>query len=268
MGLFDNIRFLNELVVNNQEQPEDNKETSPTDYTATNDNQQNNQPAADTPQNDPPTETDDSTDYTQTDTGEGDAPTETPAGNPGDPGATDDPPDDTTDYTQTDTGDGGTDSGATDDGTGDPGATDGDPGTGDDTGATDDTSSTDSGGDTQNPDEIKKLEDELFANFSPEQIGIKNKELKNLYIKLFDTTDNLIGKINDIPKIDKYLKVVEFISIKVSEARNMIIDYMNHTYNTNSYTVNLINYNKFLAILHGVNKIIEEIKDKDEDKDT
>lgn len=250
---YDDISILQELEVNGQPQDTDNQST---DYTAT-DNQQDQQQSSNTSAN---TDTGgETTDYTQTDTST-DAPA--PAGNPGDPGATEEMP--TTDYTADGTGDAGGDMGGgeettdytQDDGTGG----EGDPNAAGDTGNMGDTD-----GGEKTDDEIKQLEDELFSSFSPEQIEIKNRELKTLYINLYDTTTDIITRINDIPKIEKYLPIVEFISDKLSELRSTISDYLNGgTFKSLSYTENMINYNKFVAVLHGINKIIEEIKVEDD----
>ena len=45
----------------------------------------------------------------------------------------------------------------------------------------------------------------------------------------------------------------------VNNLRNMLIDYMNDVYKTKSYTENLIIYNRYLAALNAINKILEEM---------
>lgn len=248
------IKILQELEINGQSQ-DNNQQDTTTDYTA-----DNNQHDANT--NNDAGGGQETTDYTQSDTS---TDTPAPAGNPGDPGATEEMP--TTDYTADGGGDaGGGDVGGgettdytQDDGTGE----EGDPNAAGDTG-----DMGDPGGGEKSDDEIKQLEDELFSSFTPEQLDIKNRELKKLYIDLYDTTEAIIGRINEIPKIEKYLSIVEFVSDKLADLRSTISDYLNGgTYKSLSYTENMINYNKFVAVLHGINKIIEEIKVEDDQKD-
>jgi hypothetical protein len=42
----------------------------------------------------------------------------------------------------------------------------------------------------------------------------------------------------------------------------MLVDYMNNVYQGKSYIENSINYNRFLAVLNGINKILEEVEKK------
>lgn len=229
-----NKRVILELVTSDGQDQNTDQETN--DYTAA--SAQDNTSGGDTAE---------TTDYTQTST---DTPADAsaPAGNPGDPGTTDTGGDvgggdETTDYTAEPTGEEGGDMPA-DDGTGE-------------ASGEEETSI----GEEKTPDEIKQLEDELFASLTPEQLAIKNLELKNLYIDLYDVVEGLIVRINDLPKNAKFISVVEFISDNLSELKAILIDYINGgTYNALSYTENSINYNKFVAVLHGINKMIQEIK--------
>lgn len=145
---------------------------------------------------------------------------------------------------------------------------------GDDTsgdGSTDDTSSSDTGSSTdpegeEEVDENKKAEEEIFSNLTHDQLDIKHKELKNQYLQLYDMTSEIIDRISSINISEDITFVVDYVSTTLSNLRDMVVDYINDVYKTKSYTENLINYNRFLAALSGINKILEEIDKTEEDK--
>lgn len=113
-------------------------------------------------------------------------------------------------------------------------------------------------------DGIKKKEEEILANLTPEELDIKHKELKTQFLAMFDTTTELIERINNISLDPEDIPVVEYASNNLSVLRTMLKDYMDSVYKTKSYTENYVNYNRFLATLNGINKILEEIN-KNED---
>ena len=108
-------------------------------------------------------------------------------------------------------------------------------------------------------DAIKKKEEEIYANLSPEQLDIMHKELKSQFLAMFDMTTEVVQRINNISLDTKDVPTIEYASNKLSRLRTMLTDYMNYVYKTKSYTENHINYNIFLAVLNGINKILEEI---------
>lgn len=112
-------------------------------------------------------------------------------------------------------------------------------------------------------DEHKEQEeDDLYENLTPEQLDIKHKELKNRYLEMFDTTAGVIDRIGDVAVAEENFEIVKYVSNTLSDLRNMLTDYINSVYKTKSYIENLVNYNKFLAVLNGVNEILEEMNKK------
>lgn len=124
-----------------------------------------------------------------------------------------------------------------------------------------------SGGDqgaTSAVDDIKKKEEEIYADLTPEELDIKHKELKSQYLAMFDMTTELVQRINNISLDPEDIPAVEYVSNNLAKLRTMLVDYMESVYKTKSYTENHINYNRFLATLNGISKILEEIN-KNED---
>lgn len=275
--------------------PDDNAE--PTDYTVDDQDTGGDEPAPadagggeDT--GEPPADaggTDaEPTDYTQDDTPDaGDAGGDNP---PADDAGGDAPADDaggdagTTDYTQDDTagGDAGGDDAGTADvggGEGDAGATDytqddgggeeGDNPEGGEEGQEGDQTDDQAGDDQQQPtglsDELKDLEAQLFSNLTPEQISIKDTELKMQYIDLYKAVDKVLSRVSNLNKTDENISVLDFVNKKLSETKVMLNDYIVKTYQTNSYFENQLNLKHFTLILEYINKILEGIKEKPKD---
>lgn len=224
--------YFHEVEVNGE--PADDptaNEAGDTDYTA--DTEDNT--GGDTP----PTE-DNTDDAPPADDGEGD-----------DTGGGDEGGEDT-DYTQMDDGGGGDDD-MEGDGGGDAG--------GDDTGGGDDNTNTDG----PTADDARGMEKDLFKDLTPDQLDMKHRELKNNFVELYDSTSNIIDRINDIPNDEDHMKSIAFVSSQLLNVRKMMGDYMSNIYSTKSYIENYMNYERFLAALDGINNILEEIA-KDEDQ--
>ena len=218
------------------------------------------QPENDEDQQNPPADTDNPVDapedYTVPDEGEEQAPEEADQ-NPPDEGTEATGGDPVADEQYGDEGGGGA-------GGGDAGGEEGTEG-GETEDYTDEDAGDDAGGgedyadDGIPDDEVKQLEDEIFSNYSAEQISIMNTNLKKDFNKLFMMLDDLVDHINDIPKITEHIRIIEFASNKLSELRDMVSDYLYRTYNTKSYTENKIAYNRFLITVKQINAIISKI---------
>lgn len=172
------------------------------------------------------------------------APTDQPQGYQNDQGPQGPPPDDqTTDYTQMDGDDEGYDDrqGYPDDGGGQPQHQE----------------------EEQPVDDLKAKEEELYANLTPEQLDIKHRELKTQFLEMFDLTSTIIERIGNTSIDEENIASMEFISSNLIKFRDMLSDYVNDVYQTKSYTENSINYNRFLAVLNGINKMLEEMHKKE-----
>lgn len=106
--------------------------------------------------------------------------------------------------------------------------------------------------------ELKAQEEEILG-LSPEELNVKHSELKSLFLKLYDSTNTIIDRIGNISVNNKNSSVINFISRNLADLRTMVVDYLDEVYSTKSYTENSITYNRFVAVLHGINKMLEEI---------
>lgn len=112
-------------------------------------------------------------------------------------------------------------------------------------------------------DALKAQEEEMYSNLSSEQLDIKHRELKNRFLEMYDTTSEIIDRISSVSVDENNINTIEYISTNLSKMRTMLSDYIDGVYQTKSYIENSINYNRFLAVLGGINKMLEEIPKKD-----
>lgn len=115
--------------------------------------------------------------------------------------------------------------------------------------------------------DIKQQEEEIYnnANMTPDQLDIKHKELKSQFLAMYDLTSSIIDRIGDANINEENISVVEFISENLSRLRTMLTDYIESVYAGKSYIENAVTFNRFLATLNGINKMLEQL-DKKEDK--
>ena len=192
----------------------------------------------------------------------------------GDEGGDDDTGDDDANFMDDDEGgegdDTGDDEGSDEDGDDDTGDDDanfmdddgegGDEGdTGDDEGS-DEGEGDDSGEDGDGEDyDLDKIEDELFSSLTPEQIAIKNHELKNQFIELYSLIGTTLVRINDIPKSNENINILKFITEKLLELREMIDYNITTAYSTRTYIENNIIYQQCIATINTIADIINNI---------
>ena len=107
--------------------------------------------------------------------------------------------------------------------------------------------------------DINKIEDELFSSLTPEQIAIKNHELKNQFIELYSIIGSTLVRINDISKTNENINVLKFITEKLLELREMVDFNVTTAYQTRTYIENNIIYQQCIATLNAIADIIENI---------
>lgn len=115
-----------------------------------------------------------------------------------------------------------------------------------------------SNGEEENYD-INKIEDELFSSLTPEQIAIKNHELKNQFIEMYSIIGSTLVRINDISKSNDNINILKFVTEKLLELREMIDYNITTAYSTRTYIENNIIYQQCIATLNAIAGIIENI---------
>ena len=127
----------------------------------------------------------------------------------------------------------------------------------------DDDDSTDDG-DMEDFDDTKQktlsdLEDSIFSSLTPEQKAIKVVELKGSYVELFKACDDILEKINLIPKENSTIEVFENITNTLLDLKTYIEYYISRTYDTRSYLENEVTLQKYTTIFNAVKEMFKEI---------
>ena len=120
--------------------------------------------------------------------------------------------------------------------------------------------------------DINKIEDELFSSLTPEQIAIKNHELKDQFIELYSIIGSTLVRINDISKSNENINILKSITEKLLELREMIDFNITTAYQTRTYIENNIIYQQCIATLNAIADIIDNIpkldgRDEDQEED-
>ena len=108
-------------------------------------------------------------------------------------------------------------------------------------------------------DNLKKIESELFSSLTPEQIAIKNRELKSRFIEIYGTIGATLVRINDIPKSDDNIELLKFVTDKLLELRDIVDVNITTSYQTRTYIENNIIYQQCLSTLDAISDIISNI---------
>ena len=101
------------------------------------------------------------------------------------------------------------------------------------------------------------MEKNLFSDLTTDQMAIKNTELLQNYINLHETLQTIHININNIPKTYENSRIIEYISKKTAELRDMISFIITDTYITKTYVENLVTYRKSLLILSQINAVLK-----------
>ena len=139
-----------------------------------------------------------------------------------------------------------------------------DPDTGTDD-STADTGSTDTSSEDDTPevdkDSLKAKDAELFDTLSPDEQHAKIKALKDLYIELYTTCENLIDKFNSVSlEYDDANSQFKRIVNTLYGLKKMVSDYLLNSFDSRSYLENDIMFNRYLAVLNSIKNVSTELK--------
>lgn len=108
-------------------------------------------------------------------------------------------------------------------------------------------------------DEIDQLQKDVFADMTPAQIAIKDKEQKTQFITLFSDIASALERLNLVGRSSANMKTIEFVTRKFIELKDNVKDYLVYTYDNESYTKNTYNLNRFIAIYASLIELIENM---------
>lgn len=107
--------------------------------------------------------------------------------------------------------------------------------------------------------DLKSMEDEIFADLSPEQKDIRDNELKQRYIDLYSVIDDAERRINNIIKSEATAEILEFITRKMNELKNLIHHNLTKVYDTRTYTENEAALQECIAMMNVICQMLDKI---------
>ena len=126
------------------------------------------------------------------------------------------------------------------------------------------TSTDDATSNSEDPNnDIQQLEKNLLADLSPQQMAIKNTELKSRFIDIYNLVDNIITRCNSLTKTEEMIDTLDFVIKKLVDMKEMIYYYITNTYFTKTYVDNSIMYQQYLVTLNTLSSILVEIRPQD-----
>ena len=154
-----------------------------------------------------------------------------------------------TDY---DIDDGGGDDAPAEDGGGDEGGE----------GGLDDTGDDETGRELQDDDSKKANPefDNIYDALSPKQKAIKDKELRNNFMIMYQQTSSIIENLVILPKTSATNKQIKKVMESLFTFRKYIAFYVNNLYVTKTLMENTYEYYKYLAIFSSYRDVVKELE--------
>lgn len=109
---------------------------------------------------------------------------------------------------------------------------------------------------------LADMEKNLFADLSPQQLAIKNNELLQNYIELYETVNSIFDSVNKIPKTIDNTRPLTFIADQLVELKDMVNYIITTTYVTRTYVENMTYYKQALVILQQLNTMLKALIQK------
>lgn len=116
------------------------------------------------------------------------------------------------------------------------------------------------------PSEIQQLDNNMFGDLSATELAARDRKLRQDMATLYDLCNVIMNRVIFINKNDVIIKVSEYITGKMEDMKDRLVDYLNYIYDSKSYIENLIYYKQCYSVLEGIALILKEIEPKEENK--
>lgn len=116
------------------------------------------------------------------------------------------------------------------------------------------------------PSEMQQLDNNMFADLSAAELAARDRKLRQDMATLYDLCNVILNRIIFINKNEVIIKVSEYISGKMEDMKDRIVDYLTYIYDSKSYIENLVYYKQCYSFMEGIALILKEIEPKEENK--
>lgn len=117
------------------------------------------------------------------------------------------------------------------------------------------------GEEEQEDDSLDSYEKDIFRDLSPEQMIIKNKELKAQFKSLNNIIFDSLEKLNNISHTSYDNTILDFVVRKLVELKDISRDYTVDAFNTKSYIENQIQLQKMVATFNRIVNLLSNVRD-------
>ena len=108
---------------------------------------------------------------------------------------------------------------------------------------------------------LDSYEKDVFRDLSPEQMIIKNKELKAQFKSLNNIIFDSLEKLNNISHTSYDNTILDFVVRKLVELKDISRDYTVDAFNTKSYIENQIQLQKMVATFNRIVNLLSNVRD-------
>lgn len=108
---------------------------------------------------------------------------------------------------------------------------------------------------------LDSYEQDIFRDLSPEQMIIKNKELKAQFKSLNNIIFDSLEKLNNISHTSYDNTILDFVVRKLVELKDISRDYTVDAFNTKSYIENQIQLQKMVATFNRIVNLLSNVRD-------
>lgn len=116
------------------------------------------------------------------------------------------------------------------------------------------------------PTEMQMIDNNVFADLSSTELAARDRKLRQDLATLYDLCNVILNRVIFINKNEQVIKISEYISGKMEDMKDRIVDYLNYIYDSKSYIENMVYYKQCYSLLQGIALILQEIEPKEENK--
>lgn len=118
----------------------------------------------------------------------------------------------------------------------------------------------------EEPSDIQLIDNNVFADLSAAEIAARDRKLRQDLATLYDLCNVILNRVIFINKNEIIIKISEYISGKMEDMKDRIVDYLTYIYDSKSYIENLVFYKQCYSFMEGIALILKEIEPKEENK--
>ena len=107
--------------------------------------------------------------------------------------------------------------------------------------------------------EIDQAEKDVFSDLKPEQMLIKNTELKERYQEVYKAATDSLEKINKISRTTYDDNMLDFIVKKLTNLKSMVVDALENSFPTRTYADNKTELQRFIVGYNFLTNLMTQI---------